>query len=101
MKEVKKQLILILDVSEALELSAVKTESEKHIFLDVKVQTKYKRYRLYTLLDSDVQENFIFQTIMLEEDITYKKTITYINEIEDYSVTVYKYEFIKMYVTDI
>ena len=54
MKEVKKWLVLISDVSEALKLSAVKTESEKYIFLDVEVQTKYKRYRLYTLLDSDI-----------------------------------------------
>ena len=38
---------------------------------------------------------------MLEENIIYKKTITYINEIEDYSMTVYEYESVKMYVTDI
>ena len=37
---------------------------------------------------------------MLEEDITCKKTIICINEVEDYSVTVYEYEFIEMYVTD-
>ena len=38
---------------------------------------------------------------MLEEDITYKKTMTYVNEIEDYSVAVYEYKFIKMHITDI
>ena len=27
--------------------------------------------------------------------------MTYVNEVEDYSVTVYKYKFVKMYVTDI
>ena len=38
---------------------------------------------------------------MLEEDIIYEKIITYVNEVEDYSVTVYEYKFIKMYITDI
>ena len=38
---------------------------------------------------------------MLEEDIICKKTITYINEVEGHSVTVYEYEFIKIYITDI
>ena len=38
---------------------------------------------------------------MLEEDIIYKKTIIYINEIEDYSITVYKYKSVKIYITDI
>ena len=38
---------------------------------------------------------------MLEEDIICKKTITYVNEIEDYSVTVYEYKSVKMYITDI
>ena len=37
---------------------------------------------------------------MLEENIMYKKTITYINEIKGYSVIVYKYEFIETYITD-
>ena len=41
--------------------------------------------------------NFLY----VEEDIIYEKTITYINKIEDYSVTVYEYEFIKIYMTDI
>ena len=84
-----------------MKLSAVKTKSEEYIFLEVKVQTKYKRHRLYALLDSNAQENFIFQAIVLEEDIIYKKTITYVNEIEDYSVAVYEYKFIKMHMTDI
>ena len=100
MKEVKKWLVLILDISEALRFSTVKTESEKYIFLEIKVQTKYERCRLYTLLNSDIQENFISQAIMLEEDIIYKKIITCVNEVENYSIAVYKYEFIKMYVTD-
>ena len=101
MKEVKKWLVLISDASEALRLNTVEAEFKKYIFLDVKVQTKYKRHRLYALLDSDAQENFIFQTIMLEEDIICEKTITYINEVENYSVTVYEYKFIKMHITDI
>ena len=101
MKEVKKQLVLILDVSEALKLSTVKTEFKEYIFLDVKVQTKCKKYRLHALLDFSVQKNFISQAIMLEENIIYKKTTTYINEVEDHSVIVYKYRSIKMHITDI
>ena len=84
-----------------MKFSAVKTESEEYIFLDVKVQTKCKKHRLYALLDSDAQENFIFQAIILEEDIICKKTTTCINEVGGHFVTVYEYEFIKMYVTDI
>ena len=38
---------------------------------------------------------------MLEEDIICKKTITHINEVGGYSVTVYKYKFIKTHMTDI
>ena len=38
---------------------------------------------------------------MLEEDIIYKKIMIYINEIESHSVAVYKYEFIKIHITDI
>ena len=37
---------------------------------------------------------------MLEEDIICEKTIIYVNEIEGYSVTVYKYESVEMYITN-
>ena len=38
---------------------------------------------------------------MLEENIIFEKTIIYVNEVEDYSVAVYEYESVKMYITDI
>ena len=84
-----------------MRLNIIKTEFKEYIFLNIKVQIKYKKCRLHTLLDSDIQRNFIFRIIILEEDIIYEKIITHINEVEDYSVIIYEYKFIKMHITDI
>ena len=100
MEGVKKRLVLISGASEALGLSAVEAESEEHIFLDVKVQTKRGKRRLHALLDSGAQGNFISQAIVLEEDITCEKTATCVNGVGGHSVAVYGYVSVETHVTD-